>query len=734
MVMRVAGREIEAEIQTRREAERIYEEAKERGHTAALMTQERPNIFTQKVGNIPPGHAVEVQLTYDEALPYEAGLSSFIFPTVVGPRFIPGGPLDRPDAEPDARMPDTDRVPDASRISPAALLSHEQSAHRIDLQLDVAPGLPIAAIESPSHRLQVEYRSQDRAFVRIDHSDRIPNKDFILRLDLRGERPEATVLAHRTEGESGYLTLAIQPPKAPAPDEVTAKDLFFVVDNSGSMNGRPIAACKELMRHALRNMNPTDRFTIMRFSDSVSELSRAPLDNTPENVEAGLQFVDRMAGSGGTNMLSGVLRALEGGPQPGRLRVVFFLTDGYIGNDAEILAAVRRNNEAEARLFSLGVGSSVNRYLLNGMARLGRGDVQIVRYDADPVPVIEQFYRQVRNPVLTSISVDWGDLAVLEQTPEIIGDLYDGQPLLVHARYRDAGEDRITIHGWVGSQKYEESVAVALPNEAKRPAIASLWARARIREWMDEETVRPGVHEQSITELALQHSLVSKYTAFVAVDHEVVARQPTEALVPVSQRLPLPDGVTELALGWMSRRYIPPGDPIISVNAPSDARRVTAYFPFGLVKQLRYDEARRVWRGRFLVPAGIPDGSYTIIVSIELADGSLLRRREGYELDSSAEEFLAAFAGYGAFAGGQVELTIDSVEPAAEVYVHCPELGWDRLVLEATDSASIDWLATLDIPWRTPPGEYRVLLVVRDRAGNRLEQQTILFVERGAAR
>jgi Ca-activated chloride channel family protein len=729
MIMHLADRDVVAEIKEKQEAEQIYKEAVEAGHTAALMTQQRPNIFTQKVGNIPAGDKIEVELEYVDMLKYTEGVSAFIFPTVVGPRYIPGKPLPGPDQEACARCADTDRVPDASGISPPVLREGETSAHRINLELEVAPGLPIARLTSPSHDLSIDRQGDDRAVVRIAQGDRIPDKDFILRIDLRGKRPAVTVLAHKNGGDNGYLTLAVQPPAFPKSNEIAPKDLFFVVDNSGSMHGKPIEACKELMRTALQGMNPDDRFTIMRFSDYVSALSRTPLKNTPENVNRGIAFVDRMSGIGGTEMLSGIRRALEGSVDPGRVRIVFFLTDGYIGNEAEILKAIKEENQSQARLFSLGVGSSVNRYLLTSMARLGRGQAQIMRYDEDPGPFVERFYRMVRNPVLTDVQISWGNLDVFDRTPGMIPDLFDTKPLLVHARYGRARSGTITLGGRIGSQTYSYRIPVDLPDQSQRPEVASLWAREKIGEWMDVETRFPEKHKNEITKMALEHSLMSKYTAFVAVDREVISRKSTQPLIPVSQRLPLPDGVTERALGCLSRQLIPPGDPIISVGAPADAARVTAYFPFGLVKDLAWDQKREVWRGRFLVPAGIPDGVYTVLVAVELGDGQLVYDRIAYVLDSRAEEFIVEFSDEVVDAGAGLDVYVDAVEPASEVYVNCPELGWERVKLESEDDRNVDWVAELLVPEDALTGRYEVTVVVRDAAGNRLEQTVTIHVQ-----
>jgi Ca-activated chloride channel family protein len=373
------------------------------------------------------------------------------------------------------------------------------------------------------------------------------------------------------------------------------------------------------------------------------------------------------------------------------------------------------------------VGSSVNRHLLTNMARLGRGEAQFMRQDEPAGPFVEKFYRRVRNPVLTDIKLAWQGMDVYDQTPSTIADLFDGQPVLVHGRYAKPGKGTLVVTGKVGTRPYHAKVDVEFPAEANRPEVGSLWARARIAEWSDDENVRPGSRKDDITSVALEHSLVSAYTAFVAVDREQVVRQPTEPLIPVHQLVPLPEGVSRLALAELSRHDIPPGDPILEVAAPADARRVTATFPFGLVKELSYDAQRSIWRGRFLVPEGVPDGNYSVLVVIELADGSLVERREPYVLDSKAEDFGVELAPKPARAGKMVGVKVDSVESAEEVYVHSLELGWLRRNLAAKDREH--WTGRLRVPATTPAGDYDVLVVVRDRAGNRTEQRQTLTVE-----
>ncbi|MBN2344561.1 MAG: VWA domain-containing protein [Deltaproteobacteria bacterium] len=728
MEMKFKSTVVKAVIKKKEEAQQIYDEAVQAGKTAALLEQNRPNIFTQKVGNIPPGEKVTVTLTYLELLPYEQGVSSFVFPTVVGPRYIPqGAPTGLPDKNPQGRVADNARVPDASAITPPSFAEGETGAHRIDLRITVYPKVAIQTLTSPSHQISVSRQSKEKAVVTIKKTDTVPNKDFVLKIDVRDNAPAVAVLTHKEKEDDGYVTLAIQPPAHVAPKDATPKDLFFVVDNSGSMSGAPLNACKDLIKEALTHLNPGDRFTVMRFSDSVSTLSSAPLANTKANVQRAVQYVNDMHGMGGTEMLSGIRRALEGKPENGRVRIVFFLTDGYIGNDNEILAAVKDENHANARLFSLGVGSSVNRYLLSGMARLGRGKVQFVRYDEDPKPVVENFYRMVRNPVLTDISLKWNGVSATNQVPQVIPDLFDGEPLVVHSRYTEGGDGELEISGFLGNKYWRKKIAVHLPNTNQNPDIAKLWARAKISMWSDIETGRPGAHREDIETLAIEHNLMSQYTSFVAVA-ETISRQEGEPLIPVTQRIPLPDSVSQHALGTLSRYEIPPGDPFIAVKAPSDVKKVTAVFPFGLVKDLRYDASRDRWRGRFLVPTGIPDGHYAIVIAITHKDGTVELNTEMFHLDSEAAEFITNFDNKKIQSGKGLLLKVDTIEPAAEVYIHCEALGLNRVqFLQETDDG-IRWEKWISFDKTIAPGAYSALVVMRDTAGNRIEQTVTIHI------
>ncbi|MFQ5789165.1 MAG: VIT domain-containing protein, partial [Acidobacteriota bacterium] len=510
MEIHVGERTIKGVIKRREEARRIYEAARKAGHVAALLDQERPNIFTQSVANILPGNAIQVKIRYFEALPYATGAYTFSFPMVVGPRFIPGTPTSTTQR---GWSPNTTDVPDASRITPPVLKPGQRSGHDISLRVKLDAGTRLTELGSPSHQVDIERTDPGRAEIRLRQEDSIPNKDFVLRYRLDGDAPRVVFLPHRKDGD-GYFLMLIQPEAKPKPEKITPKEMIFVVDGSGSMRGFPIEKVKEAMRYALRNLNPHDTFQIIRFSNGAETFTPSPVEATPRNIQGGLAYVESLSGRGGTIMLEGVRAALNPPEDPERLRIISFMTDGYIGNENQILAYLE-NNLGGARLFSFGIGSSVNRYLLDKMAELGRGAVEYVLLKDKAEESVKRFYERIRNPYLTDIEIDWGGLDMTDLYPKRLPDLFVGQPVVVHGRYTRAGEGTVTLRARLGGKPYLQRVTIRLPDQNEEgEAIGTLWARARIEDLSTQNMVEPRPElPEEITRVALAHRLVSAYTS-----------------------------------------------------------------------------------------------------------------------------------------------------------------------------------------------------------------------------
>ncbi|GAH17683.1 unnamed protein product, partial [marine sediment metagenome] len=259
-----------------------------------------------------------------------------------------------------------------------------------------------------------------------------------------------------------YLMLMIQPSLESVTQNIEPKEIFFVVDCSGSMSGYPIQKVKEAMYYCIQGISPDDTFQIIRFSSRASAFSPRPVPATRLHKEEALDYIQALYGSGGTMMNEGIKACLDYPRAAERQRIVFFMTDGFIGNDDQILAAVKEK-VGNARLFSFGVGSSPNRSLLERMAQLGHGTAQYIRQDQDAQPVITDMLSRISKPYLTDVEIDWAGLAVTDVYPEPIPDLYSAQPLILFARYEGAGAAVVTLRGRINGGPYEERISVSLP-------------------------------------------------------------------------------------------------------------------------------------------------------------------------------------------------------------------------------------------------------------------------------
>ncbi len=484
----VGPRRIRGAIHERSKAKQIYEAARDEGLVAALMTQERPNLFTQSLANLEPDATIDVTIHYVERLAYTDGGYEVVFPMVAVPRV--GG---------------------AASVQPQVLPAGQRSAHDIALSVDLDAGMPIEAIASPSHRIVV-----DGKHVRIADGDTIPNKDFVLRYQVAGAATKFGALSHRDGTEGSFLFIA-QPPRAPA--VIAPREIVFALDTSSSMRGAPLAKAKELIRRVVATLRPDDTFQIVRFDDSASALGSAPIANKPNNIAVALDWLARLDAAGGTEMTTGIDAALALPHDPARLRIVAFVTDGYVGNEDEILKDVATHAGA-SRLFAFGVGSAVNRYLLDELASIGRGTAQFVRPDEDTTAAVEAFRARIDAPILTDIAVDWGGLAVADVTPRALPDLFAGQPLVISGHYARGGSATVTVRGRQDGRDVSFAVPVALADaDGTHPAIATVWARRRIAE-LSRDLIKKEdpAKVNEIIALSLRYHILTQYTAFVAVD------------------------------------------------------------------------------------------------------------------------------------------------------------------------------------------------------------------------
>jgi Ca-activated chloride channel homolog len=477
-------------------------------------------------------------------LNYEHGAYEFVFPMVVGPRYIPGIPIGN---QAGGRLPDTTRFPDGSRISPPITPEGTRAGHDISLAVALDAGVPIQDIRSATHDIDVDRTSATTATVKLKNEAEIPNKDFILKYDVAGSELSDGILFHSSKDRGGFFSLILEPPARFPEHDVAPKELVFVLDTSGSMMGFPIEKAKEVIDLALDGLYPGDTFNLITFSGDTHILFPEPVYPTAESLRKAEAFLASRSGSGGTEMMKAIRAALAPSDSQDHVRIVCFLTDGYVGNDMEIIAEVQKH--PNARVFSFGIGNAVNRFLLSKMAEVGRGEVEFVTLADKAEASAHRFYERIRAPLLTDVSIDWGKLPVTDVYPSRLPDLFASKPLVITGRYTAPIQSTIQLRGHRAGMSFKRDIDLNFTAEApQHDVLASLWARTKIedlmsQDWRGMQTGTPaGLLREQITQLGLDYRLMTQFTSFVAVEERTVMQdgKPRRVQVPVE----MPEGVS----------------------------------------------------------------------------------------------------------------------------------------------------------------------------------------------
>jgi Ca-activated chloride channel homolog len=533
MKMTVGDRVIKAVVKERERARREYEQARREGKSASLLEQQRPNVFSMEVANIMPGDRIEVELAYTELLVPTDGVYELVYPTVVGPRYS---------NDTAASAPDDDWVE-----SPYTR-SGQAPTYDFDLRVTVDAGLPLAALSSPTHQVDIDWKDRTRAGVSLKPSESDGgNRDFVLRYKLAGDKVASGLMLYEGANEKFFL-LMVQPPARVTPAEIPPREYVFIVDVSGSMNGFPLDVTKKLMRELAAGLRPVDRFNVILFSGASQIMSPTSVEATKDNLDKALWTLDRIQGGGSTQLLPALETAMDL-PQDGEMsRSFVVITDGYISADAEVFDYIR-NNLGEANVFTFGIGSSINRHLIEGMAAAGMGEPFAVTDSSEAPGVASRFAKYIGAPVLTNVKVETDGFRAFDLAPMSIPDVLADRPIIVKGKWTGAASGTIRVSGIGGRGAYSQSFDVgATPVSKSHRALAYLWARTRIAELSDfaspedNETAR-----QEIIALGLAYNLLTRYTSFIAV-HDVV-RNADGTAKNVDQPLPMPEGVSDRAVG-----------------------------------------------------------------------------------------------------------------------------------------------------------------------------------------
>jgi Ca-activated chloride channel family protein len=537
MTMTVGDVRIVARIREREQAAREFDSAKREGKSASLLEESRPNVFTMKVANVLPGDTISVELKYTELLVPTDGVYEFVYPTVVGPRYSEKRESQVSPGEEFARAPYT----------------HEGELPRSEFHLSgvVSTGVPLQELASSSHQLMVRSTGPGRAELVLADSERLSgNRDFILRYRLAGEEIASGLLLYRGTDENFFLLVA-EPPRVVAADEVPPREYIFVLDVSGSMYGFPLDTAKGLMSDLANGLRPSDTFNIVVFADGSNTFSPVSVPATRANLTRALQFIGQRNAGGGTRLLAALERAVALPRQSNVSRSIVLVTDGYIEAESDVFDYVRAHVD-EVNVFAFGIGSSVNRFLIEGVARAGLGEPFIVTKPDEATDAATRFRRYIDTPVLTGIDVTFRGFDAYDVEPAKVPDLFASRPIVVFGKWRGDAAGSIGISGSTGRGPYEASIPVFAASEDRRhAALRHLWARTRIAELSD---FGPGVPSElrvaEITSLGLTYGLLTHYTSFVAVQEMV--RRTTGDAADVDQPLPLPAGVSDLAVGVTS--------------------------------------------------------------------------------------------------------------------------------------------------------------------------------------
>ncbi|HEY8562045.1 MAG TPA: VIT domain-containing protein [Pyrinomonadaceae bacterium] len=611
MTIQIGERFIRSRIMESGKARETYEQAKKEGKTAALLDQQRPNVFTQAVANIAPNAEIKVVISYVENLKYADGTYEFAFPMTVGERYVPLP------ASVDATSSSETGVPDAEKISPAR---SDLPLHRVALEVNLDAGVSIESLASNTHRIAAERFSASRFSVRLENEGEIPNRDFVLKFKTAGEKIEDAVLA-RKSANGGFFTLVLQPPDKVFPADAAPKEIVFVLDTSGSMAGFPIEKAKEAMMLTLGGLNPQDTFNLITFAGDTHILFDAPLPASPENLEKAREFLAARQGAGGTEMMTAIRAALAPTASQRHVRIVCFMTDGFVGNDFEIINEVKKYSNA--RVFGFGVGNSVNRFLLDELARIGRGEVEYVNLNDDGSAAARRFFERVRNPLLTDISIDWQGLPVAETFPARLPDLFDAKPLIVAGRYARPARGKIILRGRMQGQPVEREIDVDFPDAGDdgANALAALWARRKLSDLMAQDPLglqknNPKADlKKAIVDLGLEFRLLTQFTSFVAIDEQTI----TENGVPKRVEVPVLSQPEFIENYWVRRET---GGATMTVSTANSTVTVDSTAAMMSTEAATREATARIERGNgFQSPLSIATGI------TQISESPVLERR-----------------------------------------------------------------------------------------------------------
>ncbi|RKS70731.1 Ca-activated chloride channel family protein [Actinomadura pelletieri DSM 43383] len=575
--LEAADRVIEGTLKERSQARQDYDTAIASGQRAAIAEEDRPDVFTMRVGNILPGERVTVRLNLDQPLPHESTTSAtFRLPLVVAPRYIPGAPLEG-ERTGSGVADDTDAVPDASRISPPVLLPGFPNPVSLAITVDInAAGLPLIQLRSALH-VVTETKDDETTTVRLAPGDRL-DRDFILRLDFAAQESAALTLVPDDSGQEGTFNLTVLPSGETHP---SPRDVVLVLDRSGSMHGWKMVAARRAAARIVDTLHTDDRFAVLSFDTVIErprDLSPGLVNATDRNRFRAVEHLATLEARGGTEMLSPLDEACRLLADSTSDRVLVLITDGQVGNEDQLLAHLEPQLRG-VRVHTVGIDRAVNAGFLNRLATIGQGRCELVESEDRLDEAMESIHHRITAPLATHLTLHPENLEIIPDSvaPARLGALFPGVPLLIAGRYRGTPSGSLTIRGTTSTGHTWEQQAT--PTVTKAPATRSIWARAHLRDLEDRYTAGgPDTLEQRIIDTSLRFGVLCRFTAFVAVDDRVVTTgdTPHQVIQPVEmpQGWAAPAAAAPMA---MPAAFSPAPAPLTATPPPSPGGPPPAY-------------------------------------------------------------------------------------------------------------------------------------------------------------
>ena len=551
MQMQIGNQLVTAQIKEKEEAEEEFEEAKEEGKSASLLEEERPNVFSMNVANIMPQDTVSIDLHYTELITPTDGVYQFVYPTVVGPRYV------SPAADENGEREEWTNTP----------YLHEGvlPEDKYDIRVSISAAVPITELTSSSHQINVSGDESTAVVTLADKNDYAGNRDFILDYKMMEEEISTGLMLNKGEKENFFM-LMVQPPERYETADIPPREYIFVLDISGSMSGYPLDTAKELIRNLVSGLRETDTFNLVLFAGEAYPMAEKSIPATEDNIKRATRLIDYQEGSGGTELAPALKKAIATPAQETVSRSIVVITDGYISDETEIFEIIHENAGA-SDFFPFGIGTSVNRYLIDGIAKTGQGEPFIVTDEEEAAETAKRFQTYIQSPVMTDIAVQFEGFDTYDVEPAVLPTLFAQRPIVLLGKWRGEPAGTVQITGKTGSGDYAQTISVAdistsAENEntdsaAAAPAsavtlesdaLSYLWAEKKIERLTNYGLNKdnPDVKEE-VTQLGLNYSMLTPYTSFIAVIETI--RNPEGNATDVDQPLPLPLEVSDFALG-----------------------------------------------------------------------------------------------------------------------------------------------------------------------------------------